>query len=50
MLFSYLPTPGTVFYVGYGDAQAANRPAGPEHLQRTRDVFFSKVSYLFRLQ
>ncbi|MCC6241715.1 MAG: hypothetical protein IT353_02690, partial [Gemmatimonadaceae bacterium] len=50
VLFSYLPTPGTVFYVGYGDAQAANRPAGPEQLRRTRDVFFTKVSYLFRLQ
>lgn len=49
-LFSYLPTPGTVFYAGYGDALAANRPAGPEQLQRTRDVFFLKVSYLFRLQ
>jgi len=36
--------------VGYGDALAANRPAGPERLQRTRDVFFTKLSYLFRLQ
>jgi len=50
VLFSYLPTPGTVFFVGYGDALAANRPAGPERLQRTRDVFFTKLSYLFRLQ
>ncbi len=50
VLFSYLPSPGTVFYVGYGDAMAADRPTGPERLQRTRDVFFLKLSYLFRLQ
>ena len=49
-LFSYLPSPGTVFYVGYGDALQSNRPAGPERLQRTRDVFFLKLSYLFRMQ
>ncbi len=50
VLFSYLPTPGTVFFVGYGDARAANRPSGPERLQRTRDLFFMKMSYLFRVQ
>ena len=50
VLFSYLPTPGTVFYVGYGDALAADRPAGPLQLQRARDVFFAKFSYLFRVQ
>ncbi len=49
-LFSYLPSPGTVFYIGYGNALQANRPAGPERLQRTRDVFFLKLSYLFRMQ
>lgn len=49
-LFSYLPNPGTVFYVGYGDALAANQPAGPDRLQRSRDVYFMKLSYLFRLQ
>lgn len=49
-LFSYLPTPGTVFYVGYGDAMAANTPEGPERLQRSRDQYFMKLSYLFRLQ
>ncbi len=50
VLFSYLPTPGTVFYVGYGNALAANEPVGPERLERTRDVYFLKLSYLFRLQ
>ena len=50
VLFSYLPTPGTVFYVGYGDALAANKPEGPDRLQRSRDLYFLKLSYLFRLQ
>jgi hypothetical protein len=50
LLFSYLPTPGTVFYVGYGDALRSDEPAGPRTLQRSRDVFFAKLSYLFRLQ
>ncbi len=50
VLVSYLPSPGTVFYVGYGDALAANEPAGPQRLQRTRDLFFLKLSYLFRMQ
>jgi hypothetical protein len=49
-LFSYLPNPGTVFYVGYGDAMAADRPIGSEQLQRARDVYFMKLSYLFRVQ
>ena len=49
-LFSYLPSPGTVVYLGYGDALGADRPAGPERLQRTRDVFFLKLSYLYRAQ
>lgn len=50
LLFSYLPTPGTVFYVGYGDALRADEPTGPRTVQRTRDVFFAKLSYLFRLR
>jgi hypothetical protein len=49
-LLSYLPSPGTVVYVGYGDAQRADRPDGPERLERIRDVFFLKLSYLFRVQ
>ncbi len=49
-LFSYLPTPGTVVYAGYGDARAANAPQGPERLSRTRDVFFVKLSYLHRVR
>lgn len=49
-LFSYLPTPGTVAYVGYGDARRADLPQGPEDLTRVRDVFFLKFSYLYRVQ
>jgi len=49
-LFSYLPSPGNIVYLGYGDALGANQPQGPIKLQRTRDVFFAKLSYLFRAQ
>lgn len=49
-LFSYLPTPGTVVYLGWGNQMRADRPEGPTGLTATRDVFFLKVSYLFRLQ
>ena len=49
-LFSYLPTPGTVIYLGYGNTSRADRPGGTQSLQPNRDVFFMKLSYLFRLQ
>jgi Domain of unknown function (DUF5916) len=49
-LFSYLPTPGTVVYFGYGNTSRADRPGGTQGLQPSRDVFFAKISYLFRLQ
>ncbi len=49
VLFSYLPTPGTVVYVGYGDLLRAAEPQGPTRLRRTSDVFFMKLSYLFRM-
>lgn len=49
-LFSYLPSPGNIVYLGYGDALGSNQPQGPIKLQRTRDVFFAKLSYLFRVQ
>lgn len=50
VLFSWLPSPGTVFYAGYGDLLRAERPDGPERLQRTQDAFFLKFSYLVRVQ
>ncbi|MEI6739086.1 MAG: DUF5916 domain-containing protein [Gemmatimonadaceae bacterium] len=49
-LVSYLPSPGTVIFFGYGtalDASATMRPGEPE---RTSDGAFLKVSYLFRVQ
>ncbi len=49
-LFSYLPSPGNVVYLGYGDALRADAPQGTDPLRRTRDVFFLKLSYLFRVQ
>lgn len=49
-LFSYLPSPGTVFYFGYGNTSTADRPGGTESLRPTRDVFFVKLSYLLRLR
>ena len=49
-LVSYLPSPGTVFYMGYGDLLRADRPGGPETLRRSNDAFFLKLSYLFRVQ
>lgn len=51
VLFSYKPTPGTVFFVGYGasltepDAFALSR----DRLRRTADGFFLKASYRYRL-
>jgi hypothetical protein len=52
-LFSYTPRPGTVLYVGYGNAGTglpnATRRFDFEPLQRTSDYFFFKYSYLFRM-
>ena len=48
-LFSYQPTPGTVVFFGYGNSMAALDDGPAQRLQRTRDGFFLKVSYLFRL-
>lgn len=50
-LFSYQPTPGTVFFAGYGsslrlDDEDARRPRS---YRRTQDGFFAKLSYLIRL-
>lgn len=49
-LFSYLPSPGTVVYLGYGNTSRADRPGGTQSLRPNRDVFFVKLSYLLRLQ
>ncbi|HEY3280321.1 MAG TPA: DUF5916 domain-containing protein [Gemmatimonadales bacterium] len=49
LLFSYKPTPGTVFFFGYGSS--LNEPSAFRFrdLRRTSDGFFLKASYLFRM-
>ena len=46
-LFSYRPTPGTVFFAGYGNTLTEPDPLALDRLTRTSDAFFVKVSYLF---
>ena len=46
-LFSYQPSPGTVFFAGYG-ASIASDEFRPTDLDRVGDGFFVKWSYLFR--
>ena len=52
-LFSYTPRPGTVFFVGYGNAGSgrpdATRRFDFEPIHRSTDYFFLKYSYLFRM-
>jgi hypothetical protein len=47
-LFSYQPTPGTVFFAGYGSSLAEDEAFRFGRLRRLRDGFFTKLSYLFR--
>ena len=47
-LFSYRPVPGTLLYLGYGSTLEEPREFRFQNLQRTRDGFFGKISYLFR--
>lgn len=49
-LLSYLPSPGTVVFFGYGSALDATPTMRPGDAQRTGDGAFVKVSYLFRAQ
>lgn len=48
-LFSYRPVPGTLVYLGYGSTLDEPREFRFRNFRRTRDGFFAKVSYLFRL-
>jgi hypothetical protein len=48
-LFSYQPTPGTVFFVGYSSLLTEPRALRFDRLQRSTDGFYVKASYLFRL-
>ena len=47
-LFSYRPTPGTVFFLGYGGSMNEPDPLAFQQLQRVSDSFFMKLSYAFR--
>ncbi|MGH7607225.1 MAG: DUF5916 domain-containing protein [Gemmatimonadales bacterium] len=49
VLFSYKPTPGTVFFVGYGSFMSEPDPFSFRSLDRTGDGFFLKASYLYRM-
>jgi hypothetical protein len=49
VLFSYQPTPGTVFFAGYGSTLTEARALRFDALQRTTDGFFLKWSYLWRV-
>ena len=49
VLFSYQPMPGTVIFAGYGSTMDEPEAFRFRNLARTRDSFFAKVSYLFRL-
>jgi len=49
VLFSYKPTPGTVFFFGYGSSLSEADPFSFRSLARTSDGFFLKASYLFRM-
>lgn len=48
-LFSYQPTPGTVLFAGYGSNMVEDDAFRFRGLARTRDAFFTKLSYLLRL-
>ena len=47
-LFSYRPIPGTLAYFGYGTTMVEPNEFRFSDLERTRDGFFGKLSYLFR--
>jgi len=49
VLFAYQPTPGTVFFAGYGGGFRDERRFRFANLSRTTDGFFLKASYLFRM-
>jgi len=48
-LFSYRPTPGTVFYLGYGSSMTEADAFTFQNVERVNDGFFLKLSYLFQL-
>jgi hypothetical protein len=49
VLFSYQPSPGTVFYAGYGSDQIEPTAFRFHPFTRLDDALFVKLSYLFRM-
>ena len=49
-LFSYRPSPGTVFFAGYGNTLTEPDALAFRDLRRNDDALFVKLSYLFRAQ
>ncbi|MBA3889251.1 MAG: carbohydrate binding family 9 domain-containing protein [Gemmatimonadaceae bacterium] len=47
-LFSYRPSPGAVFFAGYGNTLAEPGALAFRDLTRVNDAFFLKASYVFR--
>ncbi len=48
-LIAFQPIPGTVFFAGYGSTLTEVEQLRFKGLQRQRDAFFVKASYLFRM-
>ncbi len=48
-LFAWQPTPGTVFFAGYGSTLRDPRSFAFDGIERVSDGFFVKLSYLFRI-
>ena len=48
-LFSFRPTPGTVFYLGYGSSLTETDAFTFTDVERVSDGLFVKLSYLFQL-
>ena len=48
-LFAWQPTPGTVFFVGYGSSLREDDAFAFRNVTRSSDGFFVKFSYLFRM-
>lgn len=46
-LLSYNPSPGTVFFFGYGNSLTEPEPLAFHQLERATDGFFVKISYVF---
>ncbi|MEO7964881.1 MAG: hypothetical protein ABIT38_13345, partial [Gemmatimonadaceae bacterium] len=47
-LFSFVPSPGTVLFAGYGSSLTEPDAFRFRELRRVRDGFFIKLSYLLR--